>query len=146
MLHPTAHHHRCLAMHVFFSIGLLASYRFMFFFIDWKLPPPACPGTTGIYYGILIHRSNTHKHKDRHMRVRTHIQIHELFTSPVYTYHHIYIYTYTTHICASYIYSTCMLILIRDWGHILNKPLEANPFPLQLPDAVGHQNCYFFPQ
>ena len=33
----------------FFSIGLLVSYRFMFFFIDWKLPPPACPGTTGIY-------------------------------------------------------------------------------------------------
>ena len=31
----------------FFSIGLLVSYRFMFFFIDWKLPPPACPGTTG---------------------------------------------------------------------------------------------------
>ena len=21
----------------------------MFFFIDWKLPPPACPGTTGIH-------------------------------------------------------------------------------------------------
>ena len=21
----------------------------MFFFIDWKLPPPACPGTTGMY-------------------------------------------------------------------------------------------------
>ena len=47
VLHPTAQDLRCLAMHVFFSIGLLASYRFMFFFIDWKLPPPACPGTTG---------------------------------------------------------------------------------------------------
>ena len=34
---------------IFFSIGLLVSYRFMFFFIDWKLPPPACPGTTGIF-------------------------------------------------------------------------------------------------
>ena len=22
----------------------------MFFFIDWKLPPPACPGTTGTLY------------------------------------------------------------------------------------------------
>ena len=22
----------------------------MFFFIDWKLPPPACPGTTGISF------------------------------------------------------------------------------------------------
>ena len=50
VLHPTAQDLRCLAMHDFFSIGLLVSYRFMFFFIDWKLPPPACPGTTGIYY------------------------------------------------------------------------------------------------
>ena len=48
VLHPTAQDLRCLAMHDFFSIGLLVSYRFMFFFIDWKLPPPACPGTTGI--------------------------------------------------------------------------------------------------
>ena len=47
VLHPTAQDLRCLAMHDFFSIGLLVSYRFMFFFIDWKLPPPACPGTTG---------------------------------------------------------------------------------------------------
>ena len=45
---PSARDLRCLAMHDFFSIGLLVSYRFMFFFIDWKLPPPACPGTTGI--------------------------------------------------------------------------------------------------
>ena len=49
VLHPTAQDLRCLAMHDFFSIGLLVSYRFMFFFIDWKLPPPACPGTTGKY-------------------------------------------------------------------------------------------------
>ena len=49
VLHPTTQDLRCLAMHDFFSIGLLVSYRFMFFFIDWKLPPPACPGTTGIY-------------------------------------------------------------------------------------------------
>ena len=41
-------------MHVFFSIGLLASYRFMFFFIDWKLPPPACPGTSGIFIYFLF--------------------------------------------------------------------------------------------
>ena len=27
----------------------------MFFFIDWKLPPPACPGTTGINIYIYIY-------------------------------------------------------------------------------------------
>ena len=47
VLHPTAHHHRCLAMHDFFFYRLTCSYRFYVFFIDWKLPPPACPGTTG---------------------------------------------------------------------------------------------------
>ena len=31
VLHPTAQDLRCLAMHDFFSIGLLVSYRFMFF-------------------------------------------------------------------------------------------------------------------
>ena len=36
---------------IFFFYRLTCSYRFMFFFIDWKLPPPACPGTTGIYGG-----------------------------------------------------------------------------------------------
>ena len=42
------HHHRCLAMASFcFSIGLLVLIGLSFFFIDWKLPPPACPGTTG---------------------------------------------------------------------------------------------------
>ena len=45
---------------IFFSIGLLVSYRFMFFFIDWKLPPPACPGTTGnpyitLYNWVVVH-------------------------------------------------------------------------------------------
>ena len=39
------------------------SYRFMFFFIEWKLPPPACPGTTGIrrFCSFLtwIRRQNT---------------------------------------------------------------------------------------
>ena len=55
VLHPTAQDLRCLAMHDFFSIGLLVSYRFMFFFIDWKLPPPACPGTTGIYFLYIIY-------------------------------------------------------------------------------------------
>ena len=54
VLHPTAQDLRCLAMHDFFSIGLLVSYRFMFFFIDWKLPPPACPGTTGIMIYELV--------------------------------------------------------------------------------------------
>ena len=54
VLHPTAQDLRCLAMQDFFSIGLLVSYRFMFFFIDWKLPPPACPGTTGIMIYELV--------------------------------------------------------------------------------------------
>ena len=31
VLHPTAQDLRCLAMHDFFSVGLLVSYRFMFF-------------------------------------------------------------------------------------------------------------------
>ena len=31
VLHPTAHHHRCLAMHDFFFYRLTCSYRFMFF-------------------------------------------------------------------------------------------------------------------
>ena len=53
VLHPTAQDLRCLAMHDFFSIGLLVSYRFMLFFIDWKLPPPACPGTTGIIFTYM---------------------------------------------------------------------------------------------
>ena len=50
VLHPTAQDLRCLAMHDFFFYRLTCSYRFMFFFIDWKLPPPACPGTTGSFY------------------------------------------------------------------------------------------------
>ena len=33
----------------FFSIGLLVLIG-LCFFIDWKLPPPACPGTTGNLY------------------------------------------------------------------------------------------------
>ena len=49
-------------MHDFFSIGLLVSYRFMFFFIDWKLPPPACPGTTGmldiLHFFVLLHNAS----------------------------------------------------------------------------------------
>ena len=55
VLHPTAQDLRCLAMHDFFSIGLLVSYRFMFFFMDWKLPPPACPGTTGIHVYLFAY-------------------------------------------------------------------------------------------
>ena len=46
VLHPTAQDLRCLAMHDFFSIGLLVSYRFIFFY---RLETSA-PGLSG-YYG-----------------------------------------------------------------------------------------------
>ena len=89
VLHPTAQDLRCLAMHDFFSIGLLVSYRFMFFFIDWKLPPPACPGTTGI---LLFSKSSF---------VNTMYTVYSICVYNIcmylyiYIYNHIHIYIYT---------------------------------------------------
>ena len=39
------------------------------FFIEWKLPPPACPGTTGIYstYCICLHSIHIDAHRYLHM-------------------------------------------------------------------------------
>ena len=39
VLHPTAHHHRCLAMHDFFFYRLTCSYRFMFFLLAGNFRP-----------------------------------------------------------------------------------------------------------
>ena len=48
VLHPTDCPRPSLLCNAwFFFYRLTCSYRFMFFLIDWKLPPPACPGTTG---------------------------------------------------------------------------------------------------
>ena len=50
VLHPTAHHHRCLAMHDFFSIGLLVLIGLCFFY---RLETSA-PGLSGYYWYRIV--------------------------------------------------------------------------------------------
>ena len=51
VLHPTAHHHRCLAMHDFFSIGLLVLIGLCFFY---RLETSA-PGLSGYYWYCMMY-------------------------------------------------------------------------------------------
>ena len=50
VLHPTAHHHRCLAMHDFFSTGLLVLIGLCFFY---RLETSA-PGLSGYYWYLIL--------------------------------------------------------------------------------------------
>ena len=60
---------------IFFSIGLLVLIG-LFFFIDSKLPPPACPGTTGNYCVYIRFVGSSDRHQNTHRSISGLLRMH----------------------------------------------------------------------